>query len=139
MIWTLLAEALFLAREFEGSATVLADALQLHPNYWSLHAMAARALAMLGEYTDALRHLRLARLLCPELDVRLLATVAYVHAKAGGEIMPSVCLPEFGRGRPGNTFILHRSPSSTARWETRMELWITSKAHVPDMSVMSRL
>lgn len=47
------------------------EALQLHPNCWYLHTTAARALMMLGDYAEALRHLRLAKLLCPEPDFDL--------------------------------------------------------------------
>jgi DNA-binding winged helix-turn-helix (wHTH) protein/Flp pilus assembly protein TadD len=82
-MWSLLAEAHFLARDFMGAASITAEALQLHPNCWYLHTITARALTMVGEYSEALRHLRLARLLCPELAIGLVPAVAYVHAAAG--------------------------------------------------------
>jgi tetratricopeptide (TPR) repeat protein len=82
-VWYFLAEAYHLARDFSRTAAVSTEALQLHPNCWYLHATSARALTMLGDYPEALRHLRLAKLLCPEPDFDLLGAVAYVHAVAG--------------------------------------------------------
>ena len=82
-VWYFLAEAHHLARDFSRTAAVTTEALQLHPNCWYLHTTAARALTMLGDYTEALRHLRLAKLLCPEPDFDLVGAVAYVHAVAG--------------------------------------------------------
>jgi tetratricopeptide (TPR) repeat protein len=83
LVWNFLAEAHFLARDFTAAAAVSTEALELHPNCWYHHTMAARALTMLGEYTDALRHLRLAKLLYPETDLGFVAAIAYVHAVAG--------------------------------------------------------
>ncbi len=82
LVWCFLAEAHFLARDFARAASVSTEALQLHPNCWYLHRMAATAFAILGDYIQALRHLRLAKLLYPEADL-LLGAIAYVHALAG--------------------------------------------------------
>jgi hypothetical protein len=44
--------------------------------------MAAKALTMLGDYSAALRHLRIGRLLHPE-DAGVIVAIAWVHAMAG--------------------------------------------------------
>src|SRR5262249_13773106 len=82
-VWFFLAEALYLARDFTGSAAANEEGLQLHPHCWYLHATAARPLVMLGEYAAALQHLRLARVLCPEAESGITGAIAWVHAIAG--------------------------------------------------------
>jgi DNA-binding winged helix-turn-helix (wHTH) protein len=82
-VWFFLAQAHYLARDFSASAAVTTEALQLHPNCWYLHEMAARPLTVLGEYAAALKHLRLAKLLCPEVGFVLSGSIACVHAIAG--------------------------------------------------------
>ena len=82
-VWFFLAEALYLARDFSGSAAASEEGLQLHPHCWYLHATAARPFALLGEYTEALQHLRLARVLCPEAASGIVGAIAWVHAIAG--------------------------------------------------------
>ena len=82
-VWFFLAEALYLARDFTGCAAASEEGLQLHPHCWYLHGAAATALATLGEYTPALRHLRVAKLLCPEAERSILGGIAWVHALAG--------------------------------------------------------
>jgi tetratricopeptide (TPR) repeat protein len=82
-VWFFLAEALYLARDFTGSAAASEEGLQLHPHCWYLHTTAARPLATLGEYAPALQHLRVARLLCPEAERGILGGIAWVHAIAG--------------------------------------------------------
>jgi DNA-binding winged helix-turn-helix (wHTH) protein len=84
-IWYFLVEAHLLSRDFYGAAVSSGAALELHPHCWYLHEGAAKAATMLGEYKKALRHLRLARLLSPEAEPRLLAAAAYVHAVAGNK------------------------------------------------------
>jgi tetratricopeptide (TPR) repeat protein len=81
-VWYFLAEAFYLARDFTRSAAASTNALELHPNCWFIHAMAGRAIAMLGDYSEGLRHLRMAKLLCPQ-DAGLNAAIAYIHAAAG--------------------------------------------------------
>ena len=83
IIWSLLAEAHFLARDFAGCATVSREALQLHPNYWILYRVLARALTALGDYKGALRYFRRASLLNEEHTPGFLADIAYVQAMAG--------------------------------------------------------
>jgi tetratricopeptide (TPR) repeat protein len=78
-----LIEALYLAADRKGAAVVVAEALQLHPNHWFLHVTAARVIATLGDYPEALRHMRLADLLYPNPDLSLLGGTAYIHALAG--------------------------------------------------------
>lgn len=82
-VWFFLAEALHLARDFTGSIAAAEDGLRLHPHCWYLHGASARPLAILGEYTAALQHLRLARLLCPEAGAGIMGAIAWVHAMAG--------------------------------------------------------
>jgi len=82
-VWFFLAEALYLARDFTGSAAASEEGLQLHPHCWYLHATAARPLAILGEYAAALQHLRLAKVLCPEAESSIIGAIAWVHAMAG--------------------------------------------------------
>jgi hypothetical protein len=82
-IWFFLSEALYLARDFSGSAAASEEGLQLHPHCWYLHATAARPLTALREYTPALQHLRRARLLCPEAECGIVGAIAWVHAMAG--------------------------------------------------------
>ena len=77
-----LTEVYILARDFTRAADASRDALELHPNCWYIHAIASKALTMLGDYSEALRHLRMARLLRPE-DTGLVAAIAWVHATAG--------------------------------------------------------
>lgn len=77
-----LTEAYILARDFTRAADASRDALELHPNCWYIHAMAGKALTMLGDYSDALRHMRMAKLLHPE-DAGLVAAIAWVHAMSG--------------------------------------------------------
>lgn len=77
-----LAEAYILAHDFTRAADASRDALELHPNCWYIHAIAGKALTMLGDYSAALRHLRMAKLLHPE-DAGLVAAIAWVHAMAG--------------------------------------------------------
>jgi tetratricopeptide (TPR) repeat protein len=84
-IWYFLVEAHLLSRDFYSAATTSSAALELHPHCWYLHEGAAKAATMVGEYSEALRHLRLARLLSPEAGPRLLAAAAYVHAVAGNK------------------------------------------------------
>jgi DNA-binding winged helix-turn-helix (wHTH) protein len=83
IVWSFLADAHFLARDFRGSAAATKEALHLHPNCWYLHRAAAKAHTMLGDYAEALRHLRLARLLNAGPKFGLLWDIAYVHALAG--------------------------------------------------------
>jgi tetratricopeptide (TPR) repeat protein len=84
-VWFFLAEALYLARDFTGSAAASEEGLQLHPHCWYLHATAARPLATLGEYSPALQHLHVARLLCPEAERAIAGGIAWVHAIAGNK------------------------------------------------------
>lgn len=81
-IWYYLAEALYAAHDFTGAVAVSNDALAVHPNCWYLHAVSAKPLTMLGEYSAALRHLRVGRLLHPG-HAGLTAAIAWVHAMAG--------------------------------------------------------
>jgi Flp pilus assembly protein TadD len=82
LVWYFLGEAYCLARDFTRAAAASTEALELHPNCWYLRLMAGKALAMLGDYNGALRHLRLAKLLNPE-DAGLVAVIAWVYAMAG--------------------------------------------------------
>jgi len=82
LVWYFLAQAYYLARDFTRAAAATTKGLEFHPNCWYLHTMAGKALAMLGDYSEALRHLRMSRLLHPE-DAGLVAAIAWVHAMAG--------------------------------------------------------
>jgi DNA-binding winged helix-turn-helix (wHTH) protein len=78
-----LAEAHFLARDFSGCVDVSRKALQLHPHSWLLYRALGRALTALGEYGEARRHLRHARLLYDAPQAGLAADLAYLDAAAG--------------------------------------------------------
>jgi len=47
------------------------------PNCWYIHAMAGKALTNACDYSEAMRHLRMAKLLHPE-DAGLVAAIAWV-------------------------------------------------------------
>jgi tetratricopeptide (TPR) repeat protein len=91
-VWYFLAEAYYLARDFTHSAAVSAEALDLHPHSWYLRMVAGKALTMLNDYPEALRQLRLARLLCPEAEPDLIGAIAYVHALTGRRDRAAVLL-----------------------------------------------
>jgi tetratricopeptide (TPR) repeat protein len=80
-----LAEAHFLARDFSGCLAVSREALQLHPHSWLLYRTSGRALTALGEYGEARRHYRRARLLYNAPQIGLLAELAYLEAAAGNQ------------------------------------------------------
>jgi DNA-binding winged helix-turn-helix (wHTH) protein len=82
-VWRMLADAHFLARDFEGCAAVSRKALQLHPSCGLLYRALGRALTALGEYRQARRYLRRAALLTNGPELGLLAEVAYADASAG--------------------------------------------------------
>jgi DNA-binding winged helix-turn-helix (wHTH) protein/Tfp pilus assembly protein PilF len=82
LVWYFLAQAYYLARDCTRAAVASTEALELHPNCWYLHTIAGKALAILGDYSEALRHLRMSKLLYPE-DAGLVAAIAWVHALAG--------------------------------------------------------
>jgi DNA-binding winged helix-turn-helix (wHTH) protein/Tfp pilus assembly protein PilF len=82
-VWYFLAEAYYLARDFTHAAAACTEALDLHPHCWYLHMMAGKAITMLGDYPEALRQLRLAKLLCPEVGPDLIGAIAYVYALTG--------------------------------------------------------
>jgi tetratricopeptide (TPR) repeat protein len=56
--WRLLADALYLASDFEGCIAVCREGLQLHPGCGLLHRTLSRASTAIGEYDQARRHLR---------------------------------------------------------------------------------
>jgi tetratricopeptide (TPR) repeat protein len=103
-----LAQAYYLARDCTRAAAVSIEALELHPNCWYLHTIAGKALAILGEYSEALRHLRMAKLLYPEdagivedgVPTALVATIAWVHAMAGKRDRPAKLLTRIQRTSP---------------------------------------
>jgi DNA-binding winged helix-turn-helix (wHTH) protein/tetratricopeptide (TPR) repeat protein len=78
-----LAEAHFLARDFTGCLDIIRKALRLHPHSWLLYRTSGRALTALGEYDEARRRYRRARLLYNSPQIGLLAEFAYLDATAG--------------------------------------------------------
>jgi serine/threonine-protein kinase len=79
----LLIDAHFLARDFSGCIAAGRTALQLHPHCWLLYRSLGRALTALGEYGQARRYFRRARLLYDAPQSGLLAELAYLDAVAG--------------------------------------------------------
>jgi DNA-binding winged helix-turn-helix (wHTH) protein len=98
-VWFFRTEAHYLARDFAASAAVSTEALQLRPNCWYLHGMLARPLTALREYAAALRHLRLAKLLCPEARFALSGAIACVHAIAGRKDRAARLLTQIAESR----------------------------------------
>jgi tetratricopeptide (TPR) repeat protein len=87
-VWYFLAEAFYLARDFVGAVAASNRALELHPNCWYMHVMAGRAIAMIGDYSEALRHLRMAKLLNPEDAGLLQPSHMYTSWQERGTALP---------------------------------------------------
>jgi tetratricopeptide (TPR) repeat protein len=81
--WRLLADALYLASDFEGCVAVSREALQLHPACGLLHRTLARASTSLGEYGEARRHLRREWAINDRAQMGTLLEIAYLDAVAG--------------------------------------------------------
>lgn len=82
-IWRMLADAHFLARDFEECVAVSRKALQLHPGCCLLYRALGRGLTTLGEYGQARRYFRGAGLFGNRPSIGLLGEIAYVDAIAG--------------------------------------------------------
>ena len=104
VIWSLLADAHFLARDFAGCAAASREGLQLHPNHWVLYRALAKALTALGDHTGALRYFRRASLLNEGPKFGLLAEIAYVQATAGNRDNAVNLLARI-RSRPGTQHV----------------------------------
>lgn len=81
--WRLLADALYLASDFEGCIAVSREALQLHPACGLLHRTLARASTSLGEYGQARRHLRREWAINDRPQTGTLLEIAYLDAVTG--------------------------------------------------------
>jgi DNA-binding winged helix-turn-helix (wHTH) protein len=81
--WRLLADALFLASDFENCVAVSREALQLHPACGLLHRILARASTSLGEYDEARRHLRREWTINDRPQTGTLLEIAYLDAVSG--------------------------------------------------------
>lgn len=81
--WRLLADALYLASDFEGCVAISREALQLHPACGLLHRTLARASTNLGEYGEARRHLRREWAINEKAQMGTLLEIAYLDAVAG--------------------------------------------------------
>jgi DNA-binding winged helix-turn-helix (wHTH) protein/Flp pilus assembly protein TadD len=79
----MLADAYFLARDFQGSVVISRKALQLHPSCCLLYRALGRALTALGEYGQARRSFHRATVLSNQPPISLLAEIAYLDAIAG--------------------------------------------------------
>jgi len=93
-----LADAHFMARDFYGCVAVSREALQLHPHSWLLYRTLGRAQTALGEYGEARRQYRRARLLYNAPHVGVLAEFAYLEAAAGNKDRAVDLLSRLSRG-----------------------------------------
>jgi tetratricopeptide (TPR) repeat protein len=81
--WRLLADALYLASDFEGCIAMSREALQLHPACGLLHRTLARASTSVGEYCQARRHLRREWSINDRPQTGTLLEIAYLDAVSG--------------------------------------------------------
>jgi DNA-binding winged helix-turn-helix (wHTH) protein len=98
--WRLLADALYLASDFEGCIGVSREALQLHPACGLLHRTLARASASLGEYGEARRHLRREWAINDGPQMGTLLEIAYLDAVRGEREAAVNFLSQLERQRP---------------------------------------
>jgi tetratricopeptide (TPR) repeat protein len=81
--WRLLADALYLASDFEGCIAVCREGLQLHPGCGLLYRTLARASTAIGEYDQARRHLRREWAINDRPQTGTLLEIAYLDAVTG--------------------------------------------------------